>query len=172
MNGPELPQACPEPLIAFARERLLAQLEEHEKDKRPLYLRWLIRRPLFPLLPTMFANVRQFSDCNFADRKCVGTVVTCWIVSQTKVFGEAPAPKAGVQAPSPAVVNYIRTLLVDFAVAPTGRECVIVETDLEGRIQRAAYELPSGIHGSKVGPVIGSVVEDRTVRNWRKGDIP
>ncbi len=154
---------CPVAVERFIQSRLA------EAKRRYGQRSWL-RRQLFHRFerPGQYvADVRWLSECDLTLRTCSGYLLGRW---DMHAQGSRPCEVDFAPEPSDAeldqgIVDPLVDMVYDFALSPEQDRCVIVEIDLDGRVERAAYELPGGIHSEEVGVVIGNVIREKFKRD-------
>jgi hypothetical protein len=154
-------QVVPPAIAEFVRQRL-TQYNAGEL-RRNRWLRWFIWTG--NQCPEEEVQVKQFSNCDIPSRSYAGACVGLWLVSKTKTLlytvENDPIEKEWADN---GLVRVERFLEFTFAITSEGDKCVIEEVDFDGRVRRAAYELPNGTNSSKVGAMLGSELRERIHR--------
>jgi hypothetical protein len=156
-------EQCPLAIVAFARQRLASLAAAHLRDDRPWYLRWFVGQGV-QSDPPKYADVKQFLECHLEERTCAGQLIGNWLVDETKILSSSAETNPNADFFRDKLVNYVETIIFNFALNSEKNKCVLVEIDLKGNVRRAAYKLPNGINGNALGPMIGELVRERVRR--------
>ena len=89
-----------------------------------------------------------------------------WVADESQIF-----PTSIETASDQSFIHPLPTIIYNFAFNCEEDGCVIHEIDLQGNLQRAAYELPDGIDGT-VGSLIGPIVTEQIKRGRLDGCLP
>lgn len=156
----------PQSLIRFVQMKL-CETKGRQEDRRSAVSRFFG----IPSAPSYRpgegqGDVRWFSECNAESMECSGRLLGRWLISADKVqpfeydFINEPDPEAGMSIDDP-----LRCMIYNFAICSEGDTGMLVEIDLDGRLRRAMYELPQGIHSAMFGRQIGQAVEEQFKRD-------
>ena len=168
MNPIDKMKPCPAVISQFiCRSFAATQLRYTQKTN------WFKRQLMFvqrdPRRGETVADVRWFSECNIECKDCSGVLLSRWLI-----WGNGIEPLAADLAPEApdedsssrnCIDDPLFCMVYDFGITPQQDKCVIIETDLDGHIQRAAYQLPDGISGTVLGPMIGEAIHEKFKRD-------
>lgn len=157
----------PQAILALARRRIAELLAVHQRAEQAWENRFVWGE--MPRKAARFADLRWFSDCDVAAKTCGGQKLGQWLAGESQIFPSEP-PSVEIE-PDHSFINPIPTIIYNFAFNSEEDRCVIHEIDLQGNLQRAAYELPEGMDGP-LGSVIGPVVTAQIKRGSFDACLP
>lgn len=157
--------SCPPAIISLARQRIAELAAAYYADDRQWFSRRFTGKSLFRSKPARFVDARQFSACYLEARTCGGSALGRWAVGETQIFPMERDIRAQAPEDPPGVMsNPAATIIFNFAFTAEGDKCVLTEIDVDGRVRRAAYSLPDGVGGEKVGATIGEEIHGNVQR--------
>ena len=154
MNRPmDDAQKCPVAIAAFLRERLTPPQKRYPPLVR-LLRRSFVYESYVPDLKR--ADARRFAHADPARRTVYGELLGRWHLDRNSAERPLPEPPPFIPMPEFCVhERFLPALVANFAVTSAGNSCVIELIDMDGRTERAEYQLPNGIDGPALGPMIG-----------------
>ena len=116
------------------------------------------------------ADARWFSACDKKQMVCSGDLLGRWIVTSDSVKPFENDFQRNLRPPEEGsfLGTVMHVMLYDFCILPSDNECLIVQTDLDGGVERMRFNLPGGVDAVRFGELKSPPIHEKITR--AKGD--